>query len=73
MGLKKFDYKIKDNSKKKSIMTVSIIALVLFIGLTISGTLAKYKETKSYNIIKGVVGNFASAFPEGSLAATQGV
>ena len=58
MGLKRFDYKLKDNSKKKSIIVASIIVLVLLIGVTIYATYAAYKDTKTYNIIQGKVGEF---------------
>ena len=58
MGLKRFDYKLKDNSKKKSIIVTSIIVLVLLVGITIYATYAEYKDTKTYNIIQGKVGEF---------------
>jgi len=61
VGLKRFDYKLKDNSKKKSIIVASIIVLVLIIGITIYSTYAAYKVTKTYNIIQGKVGEFVNA------------
>lgn len=58
MRLKKFDFNLKENKKKKSIIAVAAIVLVLLIGITIYATYAAYKETKSYNIIQGKVGKF---------------
>ena len=60
MRLKKFDFNLKENKKKKSIIVVAVIVLVLLIGITIYATYAAYKETKSYNIIQGQVGNFVA-------------
>ena len=58
MGLKRFDFKLKDNSKKNSIIVASIIVLVLLIGVTIYATYAAYKVTNTYNIIQGKVAEF---------------
>jgi len=58
MGLKRFDYKLKDNTKKKSIIVASIIVLVLIIGITLYATYAAYSVTKSYNVIQGKVKTF---------------
>lgn len=61
MGLKRFDYTIKDNKKKHMIIGISIIVLVLLVGITIYATFAKYKETKTYNILQGKVSEFITA------------
>ena len=66
MGLKKFDYKIKDNNKKP-IIIVLVIIMILLIGVTVYMTQAKYKVTNSYNILKGKIAEFPT-FPEGTLA-----
>lgn len=58
MGLKRFDYTINDNKKKHVIIGVSIVVLVLLVGVTIYATFAKYKETKTYNILQGKVSEF---------------
>lgn len=61
MALKRFDYNIKDNGKKKVIIGVSIAVVVLLIGITIYTTFAQYRETKTYNILQGKVSEFVSA------------
>lgn len=61
MALKRFDYNIKDNSKKKAIIGAVIAVVVLLIGITIYTTFAQYRETKTYNILQGKVSEFVSA------------
>lgn len=60
MRLKKFDFNIKDNRKKKSIIVTLIIVLVLLVGIGIYATFAAYKVTKTYNVIQGKVSTFTS-------------
>ncbi len=66
MRLKRFDFNIKDNKKKKSIIGASIIVLVLLVGITIYATFAAYKDVKTYNIIQGKVDTFIN--PDVSVA-----
>jgi len=61
MGLKRFDFNLKDDKKKKSIIGASIIVLVLLVGITIYATYAAYKDIKTYNIIQGKVKEFFNA------------
>ncbi|MBQ6687236.1 MAG: hypothetical protein IJN03_01785 [Bacilli bacterium] len=57
MGLKKFNYKIKEN-KKKPLIIAGLVVMFLLIGVTIYGTYAAYKVTNSYNILKGNIDFF---------------
>ena len=57
MKIKKFDYKLKNNKNKPIIISI-VIVMLLLIGVTIYSTYAKYKVTKSYNILQGKVGDF---------------
>ena len=59
MKLEKFDYRLKNNKKNKSVIILCVTIIGLIAGFIIYRSFAAYQVTETYNIIKGSVANFS--------------